>query len=112
MILSSLVMAFVVTIVITEHASIYDSESDIMLYALVFVAGMVAPYVAWYVYGIVHDHVYMPLWREPRNRQYWQKQEETERVKRERGECTCNTTFPNEYHLPSCPKRDNCSKEG
>lgn len=39
-----------------------------MLYVLVFFVGMVFPYVAWWVFAIVHDRVYMPLIWIPRHR--------------------------------------------
>ena len=76
-----------------------------MISALVFFAGMVAPYVAWWAIGWAHDGVYLPMFREPANRRFWRKRDEEERQARERGDCMCPVPFPDSYHLPSCPQR-------
>ncbi len=38
-----------------------------MIYGIVFVAGMVFPYVAWWVFALLNDYVYMPLIWTPRH---------------------------------------------
>jgi hypothetical protein len=41
-----------------------------MRYAIVFFAGMVAPYVAWLLFVAIDEYVYMPLIWEPRHRRW------------------------------------------
>jgi hypothetical protein len=39
-----------------------------MRYAIVFLAGMATPFIVPYLFAVLHDRVYMPLFWTPRHR--------------------------------------------